>query len=117
MRTILAVLLTVVVTVPLTTRAQQETPCAWVVWVKQTFFTLNGPPESWEVRVAVPNHTECLQIRQRLWKFYRESPSAPNVAKVTGVEDVLVTTEYKNGGSSAVELFCLPSMLDPRAKR
>jgi len=46
LRTAIAVILTATVTVPLTTLAQQESPCAWVSWIK--WHSDSFPAEQWE---------------------------------------------------------------------
>lgn len=112
MRTAIAVVLTVSITVPLTTLAQQETPCAWVAWIKWS--TNDLPAERWEVRDAVPTRTECTELNQRLWRVAREQ-TGPFVVSVDGVEGVLLTTKYKQGWMT-MEYLCLPSSLDPRPR-
>lgn len=113
MRTAIAVVLTASVTIPLTTLAQQESPCAWVAWIK--WRSDSFPAEQWEVRDALPTRTECTDLNRRLWRVAREQTTGPFVVSVDGVEGVLLTTKYKQG-SMTMEYLCLPSSLDPRPR-
>ena len=114
MRTAIAVVLTALVTIPVTTLAQPDTPCAWVAWIK---WRSNPYPaaEQWEIRDAVATRTECLELNRRLWRVTREQSTGPFVVSVDGVEGVLLTIKYESGWMT-MEYMCLPSSLDPRPR-
>jgi hypothetical protein len=118
-RIVLSVAVTAIVTIPLTTWAQQSaSPCGWVLWTHTQFLTSSSLPPSWDVRDARPNYQECFDVRRRIWTAERTRSIAdsPNVQEVTGVQDVFVTTHLRDGGAITVEFHCLPSQTDPRPR-
>lgn len=103
----------VVLAAALSTSAQQESPCAWVSWIKWHSDSISA--EQWEIRDALPTRTECRDLNQRLWRVAREQTAGPYVVSVDGVEGVLLTTKYKQGFMT-MEYLCLPSSVDPRPR-
>ena len=85
MRTVIAVMVTGLATIPLTTLAQRDTPCAWVVWVKRSLaLPTERPLVEWDAPDASPDRSSCLQLRQRLWGAYRNSAAGPVVSVEVG---------------------------------
>ncbi len=116
MRTPLAVVLTVLVTIPLTTLAQQEaTPCAWVSWIKWRS-DATQLTDRWELQDALKSQAECLDFNRQRWQTTKAQTTGPFVVRVDGIEGRILSTTYKEGRFMTMEYFCVPSSIDPRPR-
>ena len=94
--------------------------CAWVLW-KQCEVKTPAPTEpSWSIPHAAETRVQCENALARLWQSEvngnQPGPEKPAIERTQSGPGIVIVN-WKQGGGSKTEVYCLPDTVDPHGPK
>jgi hypothetical protein len=100
--------------------ATASAECAWVLW-KQFEVKTPAPTEpSGSIPHAAETRVQCENALARLWQSEvngtQPGPEKPAIESTQSGPGIVIVN-WKQGGGSTTEVYCLPDTVDPRGPK